>query len=142
MTITSTIAERSAEIVEEFALFDDWFGRYEHLIEQGRDLPEIEDEYKTEDYRIRGCQSQVWMRAEDSADGTVHYKADSDALITRGLVALMIRVLDQQPADAIVSAELDFLDDIGMNEHLSSTRKNGLHAMIKQMKRYALALTN
>jgi len=140
--MTSTIAERSAEIVEEFSLFDDWFGRYEHLIEQGRDLPEIEDEYKTEDYRIRGCQSQVWMRAEDAEDGTVHYKADSDALITRGLVALMIRVLDQQPAEAIVNAELDFLDAIGMNEHLSSTRKNGLHAMIKQMKRYALALTN
>ncbi|GAB5521900.1 MAG: SufE family protein [Rhodothermales bacterium] len=140
--MADTIADRTAEIVEEFALFDDWFGRYEHLIEQGRDLPEIEDEYKTEDYRIRGCQSQVWMRAEHTDGDTVHYKADSDALITRGLVALMIRVLDRQPADAIVDADLGFLDAIGMNEHLSSTRKNGLHAMIKQMKRYALALTN
>ncbi|GIV57238.1 MAG: Fe-S metabolism protein SufE [Rhodothermaceae bacterium] len=134
-----TIAERAEAIVEEFSLFDDWMGKYEHLIELGRSLPLIEDEYKTDEYRIRGCQSQVWLRAERD-NGHIVFKADSDALITRGLIALLVRVLNGQPPEAIARADLSFLDRIGMKEHLSPTRKNGLDAMIRQMKLYAVAL--
>ncbi len=134
----STIAEREQEIVDAFALFDDWMGRYEYLIDLGRELPPLDDAYKTDDYKIHGCQSQVWIRAEER-DGRIYYEGDSDALITRGLVALLIRVLSGQPADAIIEADLKFLDRIGMQEHLSPTRKNGLASMIKQMKLYALA---
>lgn len=136
LTTTDTIAEREAEIVEEFAFFDDWMGRYEYLIELGKGLPLIEDAYKTDTFKIKGCQSQVWLRGERSGE-VLHYKADSDALITKGLVALLIRVLDGQPANAIAHADLAFLDAIGMKEHLSPTRKNGLSAMVTQMKRYA-----
>ncbi|RMF65700.1 MAG: SufE family protein [Bacteroidetes bacterium] len=114
-------------------------GKYEHLIELGRSLPLIEDEYKTDEYRIRGCQSQVWLRAERD-NGHIVFKADSDALITRGLIALLVRVLNGQPPEAIARADLSFLDRIGMKEHLSPTRKNGLDAMIRQMKLYAVAL--
>lgn len=133
---TNTIAERSAEVVEEFALFEDWLGKYEYLIELGRSLPLIEDEYKTEAYRIRGCQSQVWLRAYDE-DGAMHFKADSDALITKGLIALLVRVLDGQPATAVADTKLEFLDEIGMKEHLSSTRKNGMLSMIEKIRAYA-----
>lgn len=132
-----TIAEREQEIVDDFALFDDWMGRYEYLIDLGKELPPLDEAYKTEAYKIHGCQSQVWVRAEEH-DGRIHYTGDSDALITRGLVALLVRVLSDQPAEAIVAADLGFLDRIGMQEHLSPTRKNGLAAMIKQMKLYAL----
>ena len=131
-----TIEAREQEIVEEFDLFDDWMGRYEHLIEQGRSMPLIEEAYKTEAHRIHGCQSQVWIRAEER-DGRVRYRGDSDAHITRGLVALLIRVLDGQPAEAIVNAPLRFLDQVGLQEHLSPHRKNGLSGMIKRMKQYA-----
>src|SRR5690554_658660 len=127
----STIAEREQEIVDEFALFDDWMGRYEYLIELGKSMPPLADDYKTEDYKIHGCQSQVWIRAEED-DGLVTYTGDSDALITKGLVALLTRVLSGQPARAIVDADLRFLDAIGLQEHLSPTRKNGLASMIKQ----------
>ncbi len=138
--MTDTIAERAQAIVEEFELFDDWMGRYEYLIDLARSMPLIEDTFKTEAYRIHGCQSQVWLRAE-AADGRIRFRADSDALITRGLVALLIRVLDDQPAEAIFRADLAFLDRLGMQEHLSPTRKNGLAAMVRQMKHYALALS-
>jgi len=133
-----TIADREQAIVNEFALFDDWMGRYEYLIEQGRSLPLINPVFQTDDYKIRGCQAQVWLQAQQ--DGPlVRFKADSDAAITKGLIALLIRVLSGQPAEAIVGAGLDFLDKIEMKEHLSPTRKNGLNAMIKQMKLYAVA---
>lgn len=138
---TSTITERTEAVVDEFALFDDWMGRYEYLIELGREVPQIEDTYKTEDYRIHGCQSQVWLRAYQEG-GLVHYKADSDALITKGLISLLVRVLSGQPPSAVATANLDFLDRIGLREHLTSTRKNGLAAMVKQMKQYALALAS
>lgn len=135
---TDVIQAREEQIVEEFGFFDDWMGRYEYLIEQGKSLPVIEDAYKTENYKIHGCQSQVWLRAEER-DGRLYYKADSDAHITRGLIALLIRVLDGQKPDDIVTARLGFLERIGLQEHLSPTRKNGLAGMIKQMKLYAVA---
>jgi cysteine desulfuration protein SufE len=139
MPTPDTIAARAAEVVEEFSFFDDWMGRYEYLIELGKALPLIEDRYKTEAFRIHGCQAQVWLRAEQE-DGHMCYKADSDAMITKGLIALLVRVLNGQTPEAVAAADLDFLDDIGMKEHLSPTRKNGLDAMISQMKRYAEAL--
>jgi cysteine desulfuration protein SufE len=136
-----TIKEIETEIVEEFDLFgDDWEGKYEHLIELGKSLPLIEEKYKTEDRLIKGCQSRVWLHSEIK-DGKVIYTADSDAIITKGLVALMVRVLSgQQPGD-IVNADLTFIDKIGLKEHLSPTRANGLVSMIKQMKLDALALS-
>ena len=132
----STIQERQQAILDEFALFDDWMGRYEYLIELGRSLPLIEETYKTEAHRIHGCQAQVWLRAA-CEDDVVYYKADSDALITKGLIALLVRVLSGQPPEAIAEAKLTFLDEIGLQDHLSPTRKNGLRAMVQQMKRYA-----
>ena len=136
MTTTDSLKDRESAIVEDFALFDDWMERYEYLIELGESLPKIEDEYKNDTFRIHGCQSQVWLRPEYEND-TVRFKADSDAAITRGLVALVIRVLNGLPRQEITSATFDFLDDIGMKEHLSPTRKNGLAAMIEQVKSYA-----
>lgn len=138
MAEQSTIPEREQEIVEEFMLFDDWMGRYEYLIEMGRSLPPLDEQYHADEYKIRGCQSQVWIRPE-YREGIVHFEGDSDALITKGLVALLIRVLDEQPPEAIAQAELGFLDEIGMQEHLSPTRKNGLASMVNQMKRYGSA---
>lgn len=132
------ISEQEATIVEEFALFDDWMGRYEHLIELGKDLPLIDPDLQNEEHRIRGCQSQVWLHAYEE-DGNVYFKANSDAAITKGLIALLVRVLSGQPPQAIIDAPLGFLEDIEMKEHLSPTRKNGLDAMIKQMKLYAVA---
>ncbi len=133
MPTVSTITERERAIVEEFSLFDDWMGRYEYLIDLGREVPQIAEAYQTDAYKIRGCQSQVWVRAE-AQNGHIRYTGDSDAAITRGLVALLIRVLDDQPAEAIVEADFGFLDAIGMKEHLSPNRKNGLAAMVDQMK--------
>lgn len=141
MPSNDTIAEREKTVVEEFSLFDDWMGKYELLIEQANNMPVIDDAYKTDEYKIKGCQAQVWVRAETD-NGRIHYAGDSDAVITRGLVALLIRVLNDQPAEAVASADLTFLDQIGMKEHLSPNRKNGLAAMIKQMKLHALAHAN
>jgi cysteine desulfuration protein SufE len=138
MSHQATIRDRAREIVEEFALFDDWMGKYEYLIDLGKLVPPIEVEYKTDDYKIKGCQSQVWIRPEMQG-GLLYYKGDSDAVITKGLVALLIRVLNGQPPAAVVEADLSFLDEIGMKEHLSPTRKNGLASMMKQLKLYALA---
>lgn len=136
-----TIATREQEIIEEFSLFDDWMGRYEHLIDLGRAMPLIDPAYQTDDYKIRGCQSQVWLYATRE-DGRVFFSANSDAAITKGLIALLIRVLNGQEPAAIANAELSFLDQLEMKEHLSPTRKNGLNAMIKQMKLYAMAFQN
>src|SRR6202008_710320 len=136
-----SIAEIEQEIIEEFELFaDDWELKYEHLIELGKSLPLINPIYKTDEHIIKGCQSKVWLHSE-IVDGKIVYTADSDAIITKGMVALMIRVLSEQKADDIVKAELEFINKIGLKEHLSPTRANGLVSMIKQMKLDALALS-
>lgn len=134
-----SINELQDEIVEEFACYEDWMEKYERIIEIGKDVPMIDAQYKTEDYLIRGCQSQVWLHAADK-DGKVQFTADSDAIITRGLVGLMISVLSGQTAKDIAEADIYFVDKIGLHSHLSPTRSNGLNAMLKQMKNYALAL--
>ncbi len=134
----STIKEKEQEVIEEFALFDDWMDKYNYLIELGKSVPKIDDQFKEEKYLISGCQAQVWLHARFE-DGRVYYTADSDALITKGIVALLIRVLSGQPPADIVEAEMTFIDEIGLKEHLSQTRSNGLLNMIKQMKLYALA---
>ena len=139
MTHAETIEDRAEDVVEEFELFDDWMGRYEHLIEIGRGLAPMDERFRTELYKVRGCQSQVWLGAEKNDQGLLHFEADSDAMITKGLVALLLRVLNDQPASEVAAADLSFLDRIGMKDHLSSTRKNGLDAMIKRMKAYAEA---
>ncbi|MBA4239626.1 MAG: Fe-S metabolism protein SufE [Sphingobacteriaceae bacterium] len=136
-----TIAEIENEIIDEFELFgDDWEGKYEHLIELGKSLPKIEESLKTEDRIIKGCQSKVWLHSEKK-DGVIIYTADSDAIITKGMVALMVRVLSHQKPHDIVNANLDFINKIGLTEHLSPTRANGLVSMIKQMKLDAMALS-
>lgn len=136
-----SIEEIENEIVEEFELFDDWMQKYEHLIELGKSLPMIEPQYKTDDRLIKGCQSRVWMHSE-MKDHNVYFTADSDAIITKGMVALMVRVLSGQTPDAIVNAKLEFIERIGLTKHLSPTRSNGLLSMIKQMKLDALAYQN
>ena len=123
MTPIGTIAERAGTIVDEFALFDDWMGKYEHLIEMGRSLPLIDEAYKTNEYLVRGCQAQVWLKAEAEGE-LIRLTADSDALITKGLIAILLCILDRQPANAVVGADFSFLDEIGMKDHLSPTRKN------------------
>lgn len=137
MSTANTIRERERAIVEEFSLFDDWMGRYEYLIDQGKSLPRIDERYKDEAHKIHGCQSQVWVHAELD-EGLMNYTGDSDAMITRGLVAILVRVLSGQPPEAVATADLAFLDEIGLKEHLSPTRKNGLSGMVRQMKLYAV----
>ena len=126
------------EIVEEFSLFDDWMQRYEYMIELGKSLPLIDPEYKTEDNIIKGCQSKVWVHADLDGDKLV-FTADSDAIITKGIIAVLIRVFSNQHPDAILGADTSFIDKIGLKEHLSPTRANGLVSMIKQLKMYAIA---
>ena len=133
-----TINEKQDEIIEEFELFTDWMEKYEHIIQIGKDLPIIKDEYKTEDHLIKGCQSRVWLHA-DYQDGKLAFTADSDALITKGLVALVVRVLSGHTPKEIVETEIHFIDDIGLRSHLSPTRSNGLLSMLKQIKMYAVA---
>ena len=133
-----TIQEIQAEIIDEFSMFDDWMQRYEFIIDLGKSLPLIEEQYKTEDNIIQGCQSKVWVHGE-LADDNIVFTADSDAILTKGIIAILIRVFsNQKPAD-ILEANTDFIDDIGLKEHLSPTRANGLVSMIKQIKMYALA---
>lgn len=135
------IQDIEQEIIEEFELFgDDWESKYEHLIELGKSLPKIKEEFKTDDRIIKGCQSKVWLHSE-KIDNEVVYTADSDAIITKGMVALMIRVLSHQTPENILKANLDFINQIGLAEHLSPTRANGLLSMIKQMKLDAMALS-
>ena len=132
-----TIEAIQNEIIEEFSLFEDWMQRYEYMIELGKSLPLIGEQYKTDDYLIKGCQSQVWLHA-DYQEGKIFFTADSDAIITKGIVALLVRVYSgHTPAD-ILAAKTDFIDQIGLKEHLSPTRANGLVSMLEQMKRYAL----
>ena len=132
------IKEAQADIVDEFEMFEDWMEKYEHIITLGKELPLIDEQYKTEDNIIKGCQSKVWLHAEMDGDN-VTFTADSDAIITKGIIAVMIRVLDGQKPEDIVNADMTFVDEIGLKEHLSPTRANGLVSMIKQMKFYALA---
>jgi cysteine desulfuration protein SufE len=126
------------EIVEEFSLFDDWMQRYEYMIELGKTLPLIDPEYKTEENIIKGCQSKVWIHADLEGDKLV-FTADSDAIITKGIIAVLIRVFSNQHPDVILGADTSFIDKIGLKEHLSPTRANGLVSMIKQLKMYAIA---
>jgi cysteine desulfuration protein SufE len=133
-----TIAQRAEEIRDEFSMFDDWMDKYNYLIEMGKSLPMLDERYRQKQYLISGCQSQVWLHAFWN-EGVISFTADSDALITKGIVHLLIRVLDGQSPEAILEADLAFLDEIGLKEHLSPTRANGLVSMIKQMKLYALA---
>lgn len=132
------IEEIESEIVDEFEMFEDWMGKYEYLIDIGKSLPMIEDKYKTTENLIRGCQSQVWMHSE-LKDGKIFFTADSDAIITKGMVALMIRVLSDHTPDEIIDSKLNFIEQIGLIKHLSPTRSNGLLSMIKQMKLDAIA---
>lgn len=133
-----TIKEIQDEIIEEFSIFDDWMDKYQYIIDLSKNLPIIDSSFKTEQFLIKGCQSQVWLNACFEG-GKVIYSADSDAIITKGIVALLIRVLSNQTPSDIQDAELYFIESIGLKENLSPTRSNGLLAMIKQMKLYAIA---
>lgn len=132
------IKDIQKEIVDEFAMFDDWMERYEYIIELGKGLPLIEEQYKTEENIIKGCQSKVWVHAEEK-DGKVLFSADSDAILTKGIIAILIRSFSNQTPAEILEANTDFVDEIGLKEHLSATRANGLVSMIKKIKMYALA---
>ncbi len=134
------IKEIQNEIVSEFALFDDWMERYEYIIELGKSLPIIDAKFKTEDNIITGCQSKVWVHAEQEDDKIV-FTADSDAILTKGIIAILIRAFSNQNAAAILEADTNFIDEIGLKEHLSPTRANGLVSMVKQIKMYALAFS-
>ena len=133
-----TITEKQQEVIEEFSLFEDWMQRYEYMIDLGKSLPLISEEHKTEDNIIKGCQSKVWVHAGLEDDRLV-FTADSDAIITKGIIAILIRVFSNQPPKAILEAQTDFIDKIGLKEHLSPTRANGLVSMIKQIKMYSVA---
>ena len=134
------IESRQQEVIEDFSVFDDWMDKYEHLIDLGKDVPTIDDARKTDEHLIKGCQSRVWLAADETEDGGVVFTADSDAIITKGLVGLMVRVLSNAPAQAIAEADLHFLDAIGLHQHLSPTRSNGLASMVQQMRLNAAAL--
>ena len=138
MSTTTSIAEVQERIVENFSLFDDWEGKYEYLIDLGKKLKPLDDQYKVEENIIKGCQSTVWL-ASSFEDGKVIFKADSDAIIVKGLVSMLIEVLSGHKPEEVLAAKMDFIKDIGMMSHLAQTRSNGLLAMIKQMKNYALA---
>jgi cysteine desulfuration protein SufE len=133
-----TIEEIQEEIIDEFSLFDEWMDKYEHIIELGKDLPIIEEQYKTEDNLIKGCQSRVWLHASLN-DRNIIFTADSDAIITKGIIALMIRVFSNHTPKEIAQSDLFFIDQIGLKEHLSPTRSNGLLSMVKQIKMYSIA---
>ena len=133
-----SIQEIEKQIIEEFSLFDTWDDKYEYIIDLGKKLPPLDAGYKKDENKVKGCQSTVWLVA-DYEDGKVHYKAESDAVIVKGLISMLIRVLSGQSPDDIVNAKLDFIREIGMMTHLAQSRSNGLLAMVRQMKNYALA---
>ena len=137
----NSIKDIEEEIVDEFNMFDSWIDKYDYLIDLGKSLPKIDSKYKTQENIITGCQSQVWLHAKKEDDKVV-FTADSDAIMTKGIIAMLIRVLSGQKAENIINTNLDFIDKIGLNEQLSQTRANGLNSMIKQMKIYALAFKN
>lgn len=134
-----TIEDKQAEITEQFADIDDWLDRYAQIIDLGNELPPIDDSLKTPDRLIEGCQSRVWLDAKLDDEGLVRFTADSDAIIVKGIISLLVSVLDGHTPDEIINADLHFIDDIGLGEHLSPTRSNGLVAMVKQMRDYARA---
>lgn len=138
MSEQKNIQEIENEIVEEFSLFDSWDDKYEYIIDLGKKLPVLEDKYKLDENKVRGCQSTVWLVA-DYIDGKVFFKADSDAVIVKGLISMLIRVLSGHTPDEIIQANLAFIQKIGMTTHLAQTRSNGLLAMVKQIKNFALA---
>jgi cysteine desulfuration protein SufE len=133
-----TIKEKQDTLIEDFEVFNDWMDKYEYIIQLGKDLPPIEEQYKTEDNLIKGCQSRVWLHA-DFKDGKLYFTADSDALITKGLVSMVVGVLSGHTPKEIVDADIYFIDAIGLRSHLSPTRSNGLLSMLKQIKLYAVA---
>ena len=133
-----TIQEIQAEIIDEFSMFDDWEERYQYMIDLGKSLPLIQEEYKTDDNIIKGCQSKVWLKGEKN-NGNIVFTADSDAILTKGIIAILIRTFSNQKPSDILSADMQFIDEIGLKEHLSATRANGLVSMIKNIKMYALA---
>jgi|TARA_R110000737_G_scaffold93859_4_gene127313 cysteine desulfuration protein SufE len=132
-----TLEEKQQEIIEEFAIYDDWMDKYEYIIELGKDLPKIEDALKTDDRLIEGCQSRVWL-ASEFKDNEMNFSADSDAIITKGIIGLLIRVLNHESPENIATSDLHFIADIGLHEHLSPTRSNGLASMVKKLKMSAL----
>ena len=134
-----SIEERQQELIAEFGDIDDWMDRYGYIIDLGNALPEIDESKKTPQNLIEGCQSRVWHDAETDDEGRIHYTADSDAIIVKGIISLLISVLNGHTPDEIINADLHFINDIGLGEHLSPTRSNGLVAMVKQMKMYAMA---
>jgi len=138
MSERKTIGEIEDEIVDEFSLFDNWDDKYEYIIDLGKRLPPLDDQYKKDENKVRGCKSTVWLVA-DYTNGNIIYKAESDAIIVKGLISMLIRVLSGQSPDDIINAKLEFIRKIGMMTHLAQTRSNGLLAMVKQMKNYALA---
>lgn len=133
-----TITEIQDNIVDEFSMFDDWMQRYEYIIDLGKNLPLIKEEFKTDNNIIKGCQSKVWLKGEQYDDRII-FTADSDAILTKGIIAILIRTFSNQKASDILAANMDFIDKIGLKEHLSPTRANGLVSMIKNIKMYALA---
>jgi cysteine desulfuration protein SufE len=137
--MSNTIEIRQQEIIDEFSMFSDWMQKYEYIIELGKELPLLDNALKNDDLLIKGCQSKVWLDAKDDSNGCLHFTADSDAIITKGLVALVVRVFDGEQPQDILQADLHFVKDIGLHEHLSPTRSNGLAGMIQQIKNYALA---
>ena len=138
MNEDTTIKEREEEITDEFSLFDSWEEKYEYIIDLGKRLEPLDDKFKVEENIIKGCQSTVWLTS-DFKNGKVYYKADSDAIIVKGLISMLIKVLSGHKPDEIINARLDFIKDIGMMTHLAQTRSNGLLSMVKQIKNYALA---
>lgn len=137
MSDNNSIGSTEKEIVEEFSLFDSWDDKYEYIIDLGKKLPPLEEAYKVDENKVKGCQSTVWLAAEYK-DDKIFYKADSDAMIVKGLISMLIRVLSGHRPDEILEAKLDFIKEIGMTSHLAQTRSNGLLQMVKQMKNYAL----
>ncbi len=135
-----SIEQKQNEIVEEFSLFEDWMEKYEHLIEMGKELNPLEGRYKSEENIVKGCQSQVWLNAS-MRDDQVIFEADSDALISKGLIAMLVRVLSEEKPEDIAKADLHFIDDIGLHQHLSPNRSNGLASMVTKMKSYGLAMS-
>ncbi|MCT4599333.1 MAG: SufE family protein [Marinifilaceae bacterium] len=136
-----TIQEKQQDIIDEFSVFDDWMDKYSYIIELGAEMPALDSKYQTEDNLIKGCQSKVWFHA-DYIDGKIVFEADSDAIITKGIAAILVRVFSNETPKDIIDADLNFIDVLGLKQHLSPTRSNGLLSMLKQVKIYALAFSN
>lgn len=136
-----TIEQAQQDIIDQFADIEDWLDKYEQIIDMGNDLPEIDAALKTPDRLIEGCQSRVWLDAKLTDNGTIHFCADSDAIIVKGIISMLLSVLNDRTPDEVIHADLHFINDIGLGEHLSPTRSNGLLAMIKQIRLYAVAFS-